>query len=172
MQAQTTERKGAAAPIPAGYHAVTPSLVIRGAAEAIAFYEKAFGAELRYRFDMPDGKVGHAELRIGDSPVMLGEEAPSWDALSPAALNGSPVNIWLYVEDVDALYDRAVKAGAKATMPVADQFWGDRIGGLIDPFGHRWVLATHKEDLSEEEIRRRGEEFFAKAGADASQKNS
>jgi PhnB protein len=155
------QSRKATSPIPAGFHAVTPSLIVRGAAEAIEFYKKAFGAQLRYRFDMPDGKVGHAEMVIDGSPVMLGEETPAWDAKSPQALNGSPVTLWIYTKDADALMDRAVQAGAKVTMAIADQFWGDRIGGVTDPYGHQWVLATHQEDLSEEDIRRRADAFFA-----------
>jgi PhnB protein len=161
-QPQPAGQKDPVSPIPKDHHSVTPSLTIRGADEAIAFYERAFGAELRYRFDMPDGKIGHVEMKIGDSFIMLSEEDLSRDAHSPLELKGSPVTLFIYDRDVDALFQRAVGAGAQVTMPVADQFWGDRMGGLIDPFGHRWVLATHKEDLTDEEIRRRGAEFMAK----------
>lgn len=159
------QSKKAVSHIPEGYLPVTPSLVVRGAAEAIDFYQRAFGAELRYKFDMPDGKVGHAELLVEGSPIMLGDEFPEMGATSPATLGGSPVYIWVYTKDADALVDRAARAGAKVTMPMADQFWGDRIGCVTDPFGHLWTFATHKEDLSEEEIKRRGEEYFAKADA-------
>src|SRR5258708_3435631 len=128
--------------IPEGMSAVTPHLVIRGADEAIEFYKKAFGAVEEFRMPGPDGKLAHAQIRIGGSAIMLGEEAPSWGALGPKAIGGSPVNIHLYVENADATMARAEKAGAKVTMPVADMFWGDRYGKLEDPYGHRWSLAT------------------------------
>lgn len=143
-------------PIPKGFHTVTPHLVCRDAARAIDFYQKAFGAEKIRVHKMPDGKIMHAELRIGDSIVMLGEEAPDWKVLSPQSLNGTPVILHLFAPDVDAVYNRAVAAGCTATMPVADQFWGDRYGQLMDPFGHKWSIATHKEDLSEDEMEKRG----------------
>ena len=139
--------------IPAGFSAVTPHLVIAGAKEAIEFYRKAFGAEERSRLEGPDGKVAHAELAIGGAALMIGEETPAWGAFGPKSLKGSPVTIHLYVGDVDAVVERAVKAGAKVTMPVADQFWGDRYGTLEDPFGHRWGVATHLRDVSEKEMR-------------------
>lgn len=143
-------------PIPDGYHTVTPYLVIRGASEAMNFYKKAFGAKELFRMPGPDGKkVMHAEMQIGDSIVMLSDEFPEMGGHSPQALNGSPVGIFLYVDDVDAVFNRAVAAGAKPEMPVQDMFWGDRYGKFTDPFGHRWSVATHKEDLSPEEIGRR-----------------
>ena len=137
-------------PIPEGFHTVTPHLVTAGAAGAIAFYMKAFGAEELRRIDGPGGKVMHAEIRIGDSVVMLCDEFPEFGALAPKG--GSPVTIHLFVKDVDAVYHQAVAAGATATMPPADAMWGDRYGKLIDPFGHSWSLATHKEDVTPAEI--------------------
>lgn len=140
------------APIPPGMTAITPHLVCRGAADAIAFYVKAFGAIERARLPAPDGKLMHALITIGDAPLMLVDEFPDYGCLGPLALKGSPVTIHLYVTDVDATVARAVEAGAKVTMPVADMFWGDRYGQLEDPFGHRWSVATHTRDLSPEEI--------------------
>ncbi len=145
-------------PIPAGYHAVTPYLSIRGAAEALEFYKKAFGATEIMRMPGPKGDVGHAEIRIGDSRIMLADEYPEIQFLSPASRGGTTVSIHLYVKDVDAMVERAVAAGAKLTRPVADQFYGDRTGTLEDPFGHMWHVATHKEDLSMAELRKRAEQ--------------
>ena len=142
-------------PIPEGYHTVTPYLILSGAGAAIAFYKKALGAEEVMRMEGPGGKVHHAEISIGDSRVMLADEHPEIQALSPKSVGGSPVSIHLYVEDVDAAVERAVVAGAKLVRPVADQFYGDRVGGIEDPFGYRWFIATHKEDLTIDEIRRR-----------------
>lgn len=142
-------------PIPEGYHSVTPYLILSGARDAIAFYQKALGAEEVMRMADPGGKVHHAEIRIGDSRIMLADEHPEIQALSPKTIGGSPVSIHLYVEDVDAAVDRAVEAGAKLIRPVADQFYGDRTGGIEDPFGYRWFIATHKEDLTTDEIRQR-----------------
>jgi PhnB protein len=129
----------------------------RRLSEAIAFYKSALGAEEVLRMEDPGGKVHHAEIKIGDSRIMLADEHPEPQALSPKTVGGSPVSIHLYVEDVDAVVSRAVAAGAKLVRPVADQFYGDRVGGIEDPFGYRWFIATHKEDLSIEEIRRRSE---------------
>jgi PhnB protein len=141
-------------PIPDGYHSVTPYLIVQGGEGAIAFYQKALGAAEVMR--MSDaGKVRHAELKIGDSRIMLADEHPELNAFSPKTIGGSPISIHLYVEDVDAVVERAIAAGAKLIRPVADQFYGDRTGGIEDPFGHRWFVATHKEDLSIEEIRQR-----------------
>lgn len=140
-------------PIPEGMHSVTPHLVCAGAAEAIDFYVEAFGAVDLGRLAGPDGKLMHAMIRIGDSALMLVDEFPEWGALGPKALKGSPVTIHLYVEDVDRFVERAVAAGATIKMPVADAFWGDRYGQLEDPFGHRWSVATHVRDLTDEEIR-------------------
>ena len=138
--------------IPQGMHSVTPHLICAGAAKAIEFYKQAFGAEEGARLPGPDGRLMHASVKIGDSQVMLVDEMPEWGALGPKSLKGTPVTIHLYVEDVDALVARAVKAGAKVTMPVADQFWGDRYGKLEDPFGHHWSVATHVRDVSVEEM--------------------
>jgi uncharacterized glyoxalase superfamily protein PhnB len=150
-------------PIPEGYHTLTPMLTVKNAASVIDFYKKAFGAEERFRMQTPDGNgVMHAELKIGDSIIMLGEEMPGQECRSPASFGGTPVTFYVYVEDVDAAFKTAVAAGAKEKMPVQDMFWGDRIGEVIDPSGHIWTLATHTLDLSEEEIRKRGQEFFEK----------
>ena len=135
-------------PIPDGIHTVTPHLCCAGAADAIAFYSRAFGAVEQQRLPDPRGKLMHAEIKIGDSTVMLVDEFPEMGMLSPKSLKGSPVIIHLFVEDVDAFVARAVDAGAKVTMPVADMFWGDRYGTLEDPFGHRWSVATHIRDMS------------------------
>ena len=137
-----------AKPIPEGMHTVTPHLVCAGAGAAIDFYKKAFGATETSRMPGPGGKLMHASIRIGDSAVMLVDEMPEWGSLGPKALKGSPVVIHLYVDDVDAFTARAVAAGAKVTMPVADMFWGDRYAQLEDPFGHRWSVATHVRDVS------------------------
>lgn len=146
---------GRVKPIPEGYHSVTPYLIVKDAARAIEFYKKAFGATELLRFPDPSGKVGHAEIKIGDSPIMLADEFPEKGARSPQSFGGSPVLIHLYVEDVDARVRQAVAAGAKLVRPVEDQFYGDRSGGVEDPFGYVWYLATHKEDLTPEEMRRR-----------------
>jgi uncharacterized glyoxalase superfamily protein PhnB len=140
--------------IPQGMHSVTPHLVCAGAANAIEFYKQAFGAEEGARLPGPDGRLMHATVKIGDSQVMLVDEMPEWGALGPKSLKGSPVTIHLYVDDVDAVVARAVQAGAKVTMPVADQFWGDRYGKLEDPFGHHWSVATHVRDVSMEEAQK------------------
>ena len=142
-------------PIPDGYHTVTPYLIVKDAAKAIEFYKKSFGATELLRMAQPDGTIRHAEIRIGDSPVMLADEFPEMDARSPQSIGGSPVSIFLYVEDVDTIFSQAVAAGAKVRRPVADQFYGDRTGGVEDPFGHVWYIATHTEDVSPEEMRKR-----------------
>ena len=139
-------------PIPDGMRTVTPHLICAGAADAIEFYKKAFGAVEVARLPGPQGRIMHAMIRIGDSAVMLVDEMPEWGALGPKALKGSPVTIHLYVDDVDAFAARAVQAGAKITMAVEDMFWGDRYGKLEDPFGHRWSVATHLRDVSMEEM--------------------
>ena len=141
-------------PVPDGMHTVTPHLVCAGAADAIEFYKKAFGAVEEGRLPGPNGRLMHAMIRIGDSAVMLVDEMPEWGALGPKALKGSPVTIHLYVDDVDAFAARAVTAGAKITMPVADMFWGDRYGKLEDLFGHHWSVGTHIRDVSPEEMRK------------------
>jgi PhnB protein len=140
---------------PEGYHTVTPYLIVRGAEQALAFYKKAFKASELYRLPMPDGRIGHAEIRIGDSRLMLADEMPEMKIVSPASLGGTPVGIALYVEDCDSIFNQAVSAGAKVERPLADQFYGDRSGTLIDPFGHKWTVATHKEDVSAEEMKTR-----------------
>ncbi len=140
--------------IPEGMHTVTPHLVCAGAADAIKFYKKAFGAEEVMKLAAPNGKIMHAQVRIAGSPVMLVDEVPEWGALGPKTLKGSAVTIHLYVEDADAFAKRAERAGAKVVMPVADMFWGDRYGVLEDPFGHRWSVATHQRDLTPAEIKK------------------
>ncbi|MBI4565605.1 MAG: VOC family protein [Planctomycetes bacterium] len=150
-------------PIPEGFHTLTPGIIVKDGARAIDFYKKAFGAEERFRMTGPDGKsIVHAELRIGDSILMLGEENLAWGARSPQSLSGTPCSLHLYVEDADAAFKRAVDAGAHVKMPVENAFWGDRYGKLVDPFGHEWSVATHKEDLTPEEISQRGQEWMAK----------
>lgn len=144
-------------PIPDGYHTVTPYLIIDGAADAIEFYKKAFGAVEQMRMPGPNGKVMHAEIKIGDSPIMLADEFPEMDIRGPKSLGRSPVSILLYVEDVDTLFAQAISAGAKEKKPLADQFYGDRTGSIEDPFGHQWTIATHKEDLTPEQIQQRME---------------
>ena len=141
-----------AKPIPEGMHTVTPQLVCAGAADAIEFYKKAFNAAETARLPGPQGKIMHAMIRIGDSPLMLVDEFPEWQSLGPKSLKGSPVTIHLYVEDVDAFVQRAVAAGAKITMPLDDMFWGDRYCKLEDPFGHHWSVATHIRDVTPEEM--------------------
>jgi len=142
-------------PIPDGYHAVTPFLVVSDAARAMEFYKAAFGATERMRMAGPGGKIVHAEMTIGDAVIMVADEFPEWGNLSPESLNGSPVRMALYVEDVDDVASRAVAAGAKVLIPVADQFYGDRSGRLADPFGHLWIVATHIEDVSPGEMQKR-----------------
>ncbi len=148
--------------IPEGYHTVTPHLTVRGAAQAIEFYQRAFDAKEQMRMPGPDGtSVMHAELRIGDSIIFLNDEFPESGCRSPLSLGGIAGSLHLYVDDVDAAFRRAVAAGAQVRMPVVDMFWGDRYGKVVDPFGHEWGLGTHTEDLTPEEIRKRGEAFFA-----------
>jgi PhnB protein len=142
-------------PIPEGYHSVTPYLIVRGGADAIEFYKKAFGAVELFRMPSPDGKIGHAEIKIGDSPIMLADEYPDMGYNGPQSIGGSPVSLMIYVDDVDTVFNRAVEAGATVKEALQDKFYGDRIGTVIDPFGHRWHLATHKEDVSMEEMERR-----------------
>jgi PhnB protein len=142
-------------PIPEGFHTATPYLVVHDAAKAIDFYKRAFGAREKVRMDGPQGKIGHAELQIGDSIIMLADEIPQTDGKSPKTLGGTTSGVFLYVQDVDAEINRASAAGAKVTMPAADMFWGDRFGRLTDPFGHSWSLATHKEEVAPEEMKKR-----------------
>lgn len=141
--------------IPEGYHSVTPYLYIRGAAAAIEFYQKAFGAVELLRLPGPGGVLMHAEIKIGDSPLMLADEMPDMACKSPQSLGGASSSVMLYVDDVDAMYKRALAAGAHELRAIQDQFWGDRMGSLTDPFGHQWSLATHVEDVPPEEIEQR-----------------
>ena len=142
-------------PIPEAYHTVTPYLIIEGAGEAIEFYKQAFGAKELFRFPAPGGKIGHAELKIGDSPIMLADAYPDMGYNGPKSLGGSPVSLMIYVENVDSVFNQAVQAGATVKEAVSDKFYGDRIGSLVDPFGHVWHVSTHKEDVSLEEMERR-----------------
>jgi len=146
--------------IPPGFHTVTPSLIVRNGAQAIDFYKKALGAEERMRMLGPDGTVSHAEIKIGDSIIFVTDESPAMGTKSPQTLGGTASNLYLYVEDVDSAFKRAVEAGGKATMPVTDMFWGDRFGQFVDPYGHSWGLSTHVEDVSEEETERRAVDFY------------
>jgi PhnB protein len=146
-------------PIPKGYHTVTPYLIIDGAAKAIDFYKKAFGAAEIMRMPGPGGKIGHAEIKIGDSPIMMADVHPEMGHKSPKDLGSTPVSIVLYVEDADKVFNQAVSAGAKSRRPMADQFYGDRMGTLEDPFGHVWSIGTHVEDVSPEEMKRRMSEL-------------
>ena len=150
--------------IPDGYHSVTPYLAVDDAAAALEFYKQAFGARERMRMPAPGGKVGHAEIEIGGSCIMLADEYPDMDFRSPKAFGGTPVSLHLYVENVDAVAKQAVAAGAKELRPVKDQFYGDRTGTVQDPFGHVWHLATHKEDLAPDELKRRAGEAKQQGG--------
>ncbi len=142
-------------PIPDGYHSVTPHLIIKDAAAAIEFYKKAFGATELFRMDQPNGKVAHAEIKIGDSPIMIADEYPDLGYRSPATLGGTPVSIMIYVDDVDTIFEQALAAGGEQQKAVQDQFYGDRSGTLKDPFGHIWHVATHVEDVTPEEMDKR-----------------
>jgi uncharacterized glyoxalase superfamily protein PhnB len=145
-------------PITSGFHTLTPHLIVKGASTAIDFYKKAFGAQEVGRMAAPDGKsILHADLKIGDSHVFLADEVPKIGYQGPESVGGTPVTIHMYVEDVDAAFDQALAAGAKVSMPLSDMFWGDRYGVLADPFGHAWSIATHKEDLTPQEIRQRAQ---------------
>ena len=157
-------KKKAVQPIPAGYHSVTPYLCIDGASGAIDFYKRAFGAKERMRMDAPGGKIGHAEIVIGDSVVMMADEYPEMEFRSPKSRGGTPVTLHVYVKNVDQSFARAVEAGATVKQPVKNQFYGDRSGTLEDPFGHVWHLSTHIEELSMKEIRKRGEEAMKGGG--------
>ena len=142
-------------PIPEGYHSVTPYLSIKGAAAAIDYYKQVFGATELFRMAGPDGKIGHAEIKIGDSPIMLADEFPEMEFVSPKTLGGSPVGLMIYVDDVDTMYTQAISAGAQEIKPLQNQFYGDRSGTLKDPFGHVWTVATHVEDVPPEELEQR-----------------
>ncbi len=151
-------------PIPEGYHTVTPYLIVKDGAAALEFYKKAFAATELCRMAGPGGKIMHAELKIGDSPLMLAESCQEMGARDPQALGGTPVSLLIYVKDVDARFNQAIACGAKALHPVKDQFYGDRSGTVVDPYGHVWTIATHKEDVSPEEMKRRSEEFLKQHG--------
>ena len=149
--------------IPKGFHTVTPSIFVAGAAKAIDFYKKAFGAEEVMRFPGPDGKIMHAEIRIGDSSIMLADEMPEQGGKGPKSYGGTPVSFFVYGEKVDAAWKRAVDAGAKTIQPLEDQFWGDRTGCVEDPFGHHWWLAQHIKDMTRDELEKAAESFFSQA---------
>jgi PhnB protein len=157
--AKKTSKK--VSPIPKGFHAVTPGIAVRNAAEAIDFYKNALGAKEKGRMPGPDGKIMHADIVIGDSHIMLGEENVQMGAPSPQSLNGTPVSLYIYVRDADKAFNQAVSNGAIVAMPMMDQFWGDRAGMITDPYGHKWWLATHKRDLSPKEMKKAAEEALA-----------
>ena len=142
-------------PIPEGYHSVTPYLIIKGAAEAIEYYKRSFGATELFRMPAPDGKIGHAEIKIGDSPIMLADEHPDLGHVGPQTLGGTSVGIMIYVDDVDTMFKKAISGGGQEIKPLQDQFYGDRSGTLKDPFGHMWTVATHVEDVAPEEMEKR-----------------
>ena len=148
-------------PIPEGYHSVTPYLIVNDGAAAIEYYKQAFGATELFRMEAPGGKIGHAEIKIGDSPIMLGDEFPEMGYRSAKTIGSTPVSLMIYVEDVDAVFPQAIAAGGKELRPLQDQFYGDRSGTLEDPFGHVWTVSTHKEDVPPEEMVRRMEEMMA-----------
>jgi len=150
-------------PVPEGYHTITPSLVCKNAAQAIEFYKKAFGAQERMRMTGPGGSIGHAELKIGDSYFFVSDEFPQMGAKAPTEMGA--FYLFLYVDDVDAVFNRALAAGAQVAMPVQDQFWGDRFGKVADPFGYQWGIATHKEDVAPDEMERRSKAFMQKMAA-------
>lgn len=155
-------------PVPDGYYTVTPYMVVKGAAKALEFYKKAFGAEEIYRMDGPNGTIGHAEIQIGNSRIMMSDEFPMAGAsYSPVTLKGTTMGIFLYLENVDAAFKKAVDAGCKVEMPLANRFWGDRYGKLTDPFGHQWSLGSHVEDVSPEEMKKRAKEAIAQMAAAA-----
>ena len=151
--------------IPEGYHSVTPYLIVRGAAEAIDFYRRAFGAVEVFRFPSPDGKIGHAEIKIGDSPIMMADEHPDMGYKGPQTIGGSPVSLMIYVEDVDTVFNQAVAAGATIKEALQNKFYGDRMGTVTDPFGHVWHISTHKEDVSMDEMQERMKEHTAAASS-------
>jgi PhnB protein len=148
-------------PVPDGYHTVTPYLTVANASEAIEFYKRAFGAEETVRMNGPDGSIGHAELQIGDSKLMLSDPFPQSSVQAPTTVGATTASVFLYVDDVDAAFGRAVDAGAKVEMPLEDMFWGDRFGTVTDPFGHVWSMASHVEDVSPEEIEERAQAAMA-----------
>jgi len=152
-------------PIPEGHHTVTPYLIVKNGVKALDFYKKAFKATEESRMMMPDGRLGYAEIRVGDSMIMLCDEFPEFGTKAPSTLGGSPVPLYLYVDDVDAFFKAAVAEGAKELKPVEDQFYGDRAGQLQDSSGHTWWVATHTEDVSEDEMKKRAEKAFSKTNA-------
>lgn len=152
-----------AKPIPTGYHSVTPAIIVKRAGDAIEFYKKAFGAQELSRMAMPDGSIGHAEIKIGDSIVMLGEENREWGALSPESTSGNPQSLHIYVDDADKIFAQAVRAGAKVRQPLEDAFWGDRYGKVTDPFGHVWGIATHIKDMTHDEMKNAMDDWMAKS---------
>jgi PhnB protein len=156
---------GQVRPIPEGYHTATPYLTVNNGARAIEFYKRAFGAQEKFRMDAPGGKIGHSELKIGDSVIMLSDEMPGGTCRAPQSLNGTTVNVFLYVNDVDSVFNQAISAGAKVDTPVQDMFWGDRYGKLTDPFGHSWSVATHKEDVAPADMQKRAQEAMSKMAA-------
>ena len=149
-------------PIPDGFHSATPSLIVNNSKEAIEFYKKAFDAQEIYQFPAPDGKIMHAMIQSGEAVIMMSDEFTMMGCSSPTTIGGTPVTLYLYVEDADKIFKQAVEAGAKVTMPIMDAFWGDRIGSVVDPYGHSWSIATHKIDMTPEGLRKAGEEFFAR----------
>lgn len=156
-----------AKPIPQGFHSVTPYLTVTDAARALEFYKRAFGAQETMRMAGPDGKVGHAEIKIGDSMIMIADEMPGMGNKSPQTLNGTSAGVFLYVENADKMFNQAVGAGAHVEAPLADMYWGDRYGRLKDPFGHSWSVATHKEDVAPAELSKRMQEEMAKRSQQA-----
>ena len=161
-KAKAAPAKKKVAPVPAGYHTVTPYIVCRGASDAIDFYKKAFGAKEMLRMPMPDGKIAHAEIRIGDTVVMLGDESPQMGATAPQTIGGTASAVFLYVKDVDKAFAQATAAGATTEMPPTNMFWGDRYCKLADPFGHKWSMATHIEDVPPKEMGRRAAEAMSR----------
>jgi len=159
-------------PVPKGFHTVTPSLFVRNASQAIDFYKKALGAEELVRMSGPDGKIGHAEIKIGDSVIFLSDENPSWGTQSPQSLGGTTSGLYLYVEDVDRSFQRAVDAGGQSRMAVTDMFWGDRLGSFVDPFGHNWTIATHTQDMTMEEMKEGEKKFYAQMQQQQAQKKT
>ena len=166
-KARPAKKAKKVAPVPKGYRTVTPYLTIRGAADALAFYAQAFGAKEKVRMSMPDGSIMHAEIQIGDSMVMIAEENPGWGTTSPQTLGGNATSVMLYVKDCDAFVARAVGAGAKVTRPLENQFWGDRYGQVQDPYGHKWSVATHVEDVSPKQMKLRVEAAIRQMGPPA-----
>jgi PhnB protein len=165
QQSTRKETSMAVKPIPDGYHSVTPYLIVDDAARALEFYKKALGAVELVRMPAPGGRIGHAEIRIGDSIVMLADEAPQMNARSARSFGGSPISLMVYVEDVDAVVAQAVAAGGTLKRPIANQFYGDRTGGVDDPFGYHWYIATHVEDVPVDELKRRAEKAMSGAAS-------